>query len=73
MPAAIIGYGLVEKSASLSTENFLLRETLDELWSVMENIDFSAQEMYKYEEMPWEKWEDVLYKQPIQLKLFQWQ
>ena len=53
MPAAIIGYGLVEKSASLSTENF--------------------QEMYKYEEMPWEKWEDVLYKQPIQLKLFQWQ
>ena len=63
-------YDLVEKLASRTTENRLLRETVEELYEIMENIDFSTQDMYKYVDMPWEKWEAVLDKQPVQLELF---
>ena len=63
-------YDLTEKLATKTTENRLLRETVEELYEIMENIDFSTQEMYKYDDMPWEKWEAVLDKQPIQLELF---
>ena len=57
-------------NGELRVENKLLRETVEELFSVMENIDFSAQDLFKYEDMPWDKWETVVYKKPTQLKLF---
>lgn len=54
----------------LRVENKLLRETIEELFSVMENIDFSVQELFKYDDMHWDKWETVCLKKPVQLKLF---
>ena len=57
-------------NGDLRVANKLLRDTVEEMYDVMSNIDFSAQEMFKYEDMPWEKWEAVVYKQPVQLRLF---
>jgi len=57
-------------NGDLRIANKLLRETVEELYNVMSNIDFSAQELVKYRDMPWEKWEAVVYKQPVQLRLF---
>ena len=57
-------------NSELRVENKLLRETVEELYNVMENIDFSAQELFKYDDMPWERWDAVVNRQPVQLKLF---
>ena len=55
---------------SLKIENTLLRETVEELYGVLSNIDFSSQSLFKYDDMPWKKWCAVVYKEPIQLRLF---
>ena len=57
-------------NGELRVENQLLRETVEELYDVMSNVDFSAQSLFKYDDMPWEKWKAVVYKEPIQLRLF---
>ena len=57
-------------NGELRVENQLLRETVEELYDVMSNVDFSAQGLFKYNDMPWEKWEAVVNKDPVQLRLF---
>jgi len=57
-------------NGELRVENKLLRETVEELYDVMSNIDFSSQPLLKYNDMPWKKWEAVVEKEPVQLKLF---
>lgn len=59
-----------EENERLGTENKLLRETVEELYGVLSNMDFSSQSLFKYDDMPWDKWCAVVYKKPIQLRLF---
>ena len=59
-----------EDSDNLKTENKLLREVAEEMYDVMANIDFASQDVFKYDDMHWQKWEDVIYKRPVQLRLF---
>jgi len=57
-------------NGELRVENKILREAVEELYDVMSNIDFAAQGLFKYDDMPWKKWEAVVNKEPIQLRLF---
>ena len=57
-------------NGDLRVENQLLRETVEEMYDVMTNIDFATQDVFNYGDMPWERWEAVVYKKPIQLRLF---
>ena len=59
-----------EDSDNLKTENKLLREVAEEMYDVMSNIDFASQDIFKHYNMHWKKWQAVIYKQPVQLRLF---
>ena len=57
-------------NGDLRIENKLLREIAEEMYDVMSNIDFASQNIFKYQDMHWQKWEAVIAKRPVQLKLF---
>tara|TARA_R110000824_G_scaffold354635_1_gene541758 strand:+ start:380 stop:625 length:246 start_codon:yes stop_codon:yes gene_type:complete len=57
-------------NGDLRIENSLLRETVEELYGVLSNMDFDAQNIFRCGDMPWKKWCAVVSREPIQLKLF---